>query len=102
MKKHGRIMWIDLVRIFAIFLVVLLHNSRLPSEITLLTLPSFIVLAVAKTSVPLFVMVSGALLLGKVESYRVFFKKEHLEFYCPGYFGHASSSLLRRAALYLP
>ncbi|MBP6882733.1 MAG: acyltransferase family protein [Candidatus Levybacteria bacterium] len=75
MKKHGRIMWIDLVRIFAIFLVVLLHNSRLPSEITLLTLPSFIVLAVAKTSVPLFVMVSGALLLGKVESYRVFFKK---------------------------
>lgn len=70
-----RLLSIDLLRIFAVFLVVLLHNSRLPAEITLLTSPSFIVHAVAKICVPLFVMVSGALLLGKIELYKVFFRK---------------------------
>lgn len=74
MKK--RILWVDLVRISAIYLVLVDHSTKLPPLLppnmfntALLTFPF------VATCVPLFVMISGALLLGKTESYPVFFKK---------------------------
>jgi surface polysaccharide O-acyltransferase-like enzyme len=71
-----RLFWADAVRIFAIYLVLVLHTSI---TISLLSRNIFdgklVPLAIATTSVPLFVMLSGALLLGKNESYTLFFTK---------------------------
>lgn len=75
MSKAVRIYYLDILRILAIFLVVVVHTSVLPSHLAMQSFPSFLLFAFAKTCVPLFLMVSGALLLGKQESYRMFFTK---------------------------
>jgi surface polysaccharide O-acyltransferase-like enzyme len=69
-KKPSRLLWADLVRILAIYLVVHLHTLFLPSPLD-------------KISVPLFVMLSGAMLLRKDEPYAVFFKKRCLKVLIP-------------------
>src|SRR5437868_2983261 len=65
-----RLLWADLVRIMAIYLVLVVHSSFLSRNIDSLSS-----LAIAKICIPLYVMVSGALLLGKKETYQSFFKK---------------------------
>jgi surface polysaccharide O-acyltransferase-like enzyme len=78
MKIKNRLLWADILRILAIYLVVVLHSSLLPfntsSDLTI-AWPFIVSYAFAETCVPIFVMLSGALLLGKTETYQIFFKK---------------------------
>jgi len=101
MKQHvkKRFLWADLVRIIAIYFVLVIHSSSLPSHIPKNTLDiRFLSEALIKTCVPLFVMLSGALLLGKKETYSVFFKKRFSRIIIPWIFWAAISTML---ALYL-
>lgn len=78
MNSSKNELWADLIRVFAIFGVVSLH--------TLGTYPSWFstyAFKIFETSVPLFVMLSGALLLGKTESYTSFFKKRSVKVLIP-------------------
>ncbi len=70
-----RFLWADVIRILAIFLVLATHLSYQPDFVTTDGLIYFLYFAVVKTCIPLFVMLSGALLLGKSEPYNIFFKK---------------------------
>ncbi len=77
-NNKSRELWPDVIRIFAIFGVIALH--------TLGTYPSFsspYIFKIFETSVPIFVMLSGALLLGKAESYLSFFKKRSVKVLIP-------------------
>src|SRR5258708_2299044 len=93
MKKivSEHFLWADLIRIISIFLVVLLHTSA-----SLLYQWSEIPIgywwaanfydSFSRVSVPLFVMLSGALLLGKQESYSTFFSKRLIRILLPWIF----------------
>lgn len=80
-----RFAWADITRVIAIYLVIVIHSSTLPRSIGDLTTtwPFALSLLVAKVSVPLFVMLSGALLLEKKETYKVFFKKRIVKVLLP-------------------
>jgi len=82
MKKRS--IWADLVRILAIYLVLVIHSSFLPERIQIKTIDLVLVtFAIAATCVPIFVMLSGALLLEKKETYKNFFKKRFLRLISP-------------------
>jgi surface polysaccharide O-acyltransferase-like enzyme len=66
-----RLLWADGIRIIAIYLVVTLHISSFPLD---------------RVSVPLFVMLSGALLLPKKENYKIFFRKRGMKLIIPWVF----------------
>ncbi len=73
-----RIFWLDSVKIIAIFLVIFIHSASTPQLPTTNRLDWIILVfydSITRICVPLFIMASGALLLGKLESYRTFFKK---------------------------
>jgi len=73
-KVKSRYVWADVVRFSAIFLVVFIHNSTTPSYV----FSNFILLipyTIAPSCVPLFVLLSGALLLNKNEDAVTFYKK---------------------------
>ncbi len=72
-SKH--FLWADIIRIVAIYLVIAVHLSFLPEKVDQGGLIYFLHFAISKTSVPLFVMISGALLLSKQERYIDFYKK---------------------------
>ncbi len=78
-----RLVWADLIRVIAISSVIMVHAlaNRAVSEPTNLIL-NFI-FTLAKTGVPLFLMLSGALLLPKKEPLNVFFKKRFLRIFIP-------------------
>lgn len=67
-----RFIWPDFLRGLAIYLVIIIHVSPTLTDNNFL---EQIITAFTRISVPLFVMVSGALLLGKSEGYKEFFKK---------------------------
>lgn len=77
MAKHDSpyYFWADVIRISAILLVVLLHTFVLPAAPAGSNFFSVFLFVFAKTSVPLFVMLSGALLLPKRETWQEFFRK---------------------------
>jgi surface polysaccharide O-acyltransferase-like enzyme len=87
MNTGKRVLWADIARIIAIYLVMVVHSTVLPERLTNTT-PLFIlfVFAAAKTCVPLFVMLSGTFLLTKEESYPVFIKKRLLRLLIPWIF----------------
>lgn len=67
----------DFIRVFAVILVVLVHTHTIPSATTFTDQywPLFIFFYLAKLGVPLFVMLSGILLLEKKEAATEFYKK---------------------------
>ncbi|MFH1855693.1 MAG: acyltransferase family protein [Candidatus Omnitrophota bacterium] len=79
-NETPRVLWADTVRACAIFAVVLLHSAS-PLTYRYNEIPhldwwvSNIYDSFARICVPLFVILSGSLLLGKEESYKIFFKK---------------------------
>ena len=75
----------DLIRALAIVFIVIIHSSECiwHSDNTWIRLEAAVLLAVIETGVPLFLMLSGALLLGKQESLPVFFKKRFLRIIPP-------------------
>ena len=72
---NKRELWIDVTKIFAIFLVVVSHTFSIPPEGSVQYLGGVFLLAIIKTCVPLFVMASGYLLLGKHEERKLFYQK---------------------------
>ena len=68
-KISSRLLWADVVRILAIYLVVATHSSGANNF--------------TKIGVPLFVLLSGSLLLPKQETYKTFFKKRVLKVLVP-------------------
>lgn len=79
-ERPSRYLWADGIRIIAIFLVVAIHASSL---LTSKTFPFEMLYPITVISVPLFIMLSGALLLPKEESYKTFFKKRCLKVLVP-------------------
>lgn len=75
-------LWADIVRILAIYFIIVIHvitvNTSISTDFILL-----IELTLIHTCVPLFVMLSGALLLGKKESYQTFFRKRIFRVFLP-------------------
>lgn len=72
---NNRYLWADVIRSLAIYLVVLNHNFHFQTTTTTYTFISVVFFTIIRTAIPLFVMLSGALLLGKKESLTSFFKK---------------------------
>lgn len=80
MKK--RMLWADSIRIVAIYLVVQIHTAMSFFSYA----PWSILIKITVICIPLLVMLSGALLLNKQESYQVFFKKRSLKVLVPWIF----------------
>jgi surface polysaccharide O-acyltransferase-like enzyme len=73
--KNQRLLWADITRVVAIFLVVYIHQLYLLPPLTFSTLLFWTPQLFANIGVPLFVLISGSLLLPKQESLKVFFRK---------------------------
>lgn len=72
----NRVIYLDLLKIFAAILVIFNHYSFVVEPNTYWSKIVFTVLfTFCKIAVPLFIMISGALLLGKKTSYKEFFLK---------------------------
>jgi surface polysaccharide O-acyltransferase-like enzyme len=80
--QSERMLWADWMRITAVYLVTLVHVSAIGTN----TVGTVLLFAIAKTCVPLFFMLSGALLLGKNESYSTFFTKRAKRLLIPWFF----------------
>lgn len=71
----------DLIRVLAIFFVICIHSMGLMNDVawnetlSLSYIMSIVLNGIIHTGVPLFVLLSGALLLGKDESLSLFFSK---------------------------
>jgi surface polysaccharide O-acyltransferase-like enzyme len=78
--RKETIIWVDLIRVVAIFLVVLIHVSgqltnawgKIPDDQWII---ADIYGGIARVAVPLFFMISGYLLLPRSESLKVFYTK---------------------------
>lgn len=83
--KNKRLLWVDVMRVIAIFLVVLVHTSTLPANLPDIRISFFYLVSftLVKVSVPLFIMLSGALLIGKQESISNFFSKRAVKVLVP-------------------
>lgn len=78
-----RAVWADVIRIVAMFFVVFIHVSPLPQVLRVENSLFFINFAIVKSCIALFFMLSGALLLGKEETYTTFFHKRLLKILLP-------------------
>ena len=96
MKKR-RLLWADIIRIAAIYLVLSVHSSSLDFNVNTANVINWILFAVAKVCVPLFIMLSGGLLLTKDEPYGLFYKKRASRYLLPWFFW----SLVTAGILYL-
>ncbi|MDE2025716.1 MAG: acyltransferase family protein [Patescibacteria group bacterium] len=100
MKK--RLLWADFVRIGAIYLVLVIHSFNTPVRISQNHFDTTLITsAIATTCVPLFVMLSGALLLGKQESYKVFFQKRFIRLMGPWILWTSFYTILTTLTLHL-
>ena len=74
----------DIIRILAVFLVIFNHTPgyHLPYNYKGLAFPILLFAPIVKMAVPLFFMMSGALLLSKQESINCILKKRILRFLC--------------------
>ena len=86
--KDNRIFYLDELRALAILLVLLAHTIQFfPVNIDYLTSPTLLsYLSVSRMGVPLFFMLSGALLIGKEYSLATFFKKRFKRVLIPAIF----------------
>jgi surface polysaccharide O-acyltransferase-like enzyme len=77
-----RLLWPDVLRSFAIFLIVLVHTAA-PQDKTWLGYLMGFIYSAPGVGISLFVAVSGAMLLGKSEPYSVFFSKRIKRVFIP-------------------
>lgn len=76
--NNNRIIQFDYIRSLSIILVIFIHSMAWINEVTVINstyIVRVMIDSVIYTGVPLFVMLSGALLLGKEEPISLFFKK---------------------------
>lgn len=79
-QVDSRLLWVDAIRVIAIFLVIVIHVSAgvvtsWNSEPSFSWWIAHIYNSISRSSVALFVLISGALLLGKSESIKAFITK---------------------------
>lgn len=84
--KHQRMMYLDILRVAAIFLVLLNHSGcfAIPLNMSPEQCTAWFCLFISiciKVAVPIFFMISGALLLTKEESLSILLKKRVLRFF---------------------
>lgn len=86
--KKDRIFYLDEIRALAILLVLLAHTiQNFPVNVDYLTSPTLLsYLTISRMGVPLFFMLSGALLIGKDYSLSEFFKKRFSRVLIPAVF----------------
>lgn len=73
--KNNNVLYIDIVRIFACFMVIINHTSGLILDgSNINTIAYCILFSICKIGVPLFLMISGVLLLDKDYNYKKVFK----------------------------
>lgn len=82
MVEVKRLAWVDLIRFLAIFFVVFIH-SQLTANYNPENWLQLIPYVTAQTCVGLFVLISGAMLLGKKESVKDFFMKRSVKVLLP-------------------
>lgn len=75
MSAKQRYFWADIIRVLAISLVITVHAFDFGTGINLAQKSSLLIIIIAKNCIPLFLMLSGALLLPKKEKLSVFFSK---------------------------
>ena len=81
MKNDKRILYLDIIKIVSALMVILIHLMSIKWYVLDISNPNIMVLnvlnALARVSVPMFVMISGAMLLGehKHYTYTQIFKK---------------------------
>lgn len=87
MSKSKKIIYLELIRVVAVYLVIFTHTGDLGSklyqygEYSILRDIVYMAMDVLRRiNVPLFFMVSGALMLGKEENYRDFFSKRVVKY----------------------
>jgi surface polysaccharide O-acyltransferase-like enzyme len=78
-----RLVWADIARIFAIYLVVVVHTSVLQATPFISELSTLILFTIAKAGVPLFIMLSGSLLLPKTETSAHFLERRFFRIVVP-------------------
>lgn len=93
-KQNPRFIWADGIRVIAIFLVIYIHQLYLFPPLTFSTLPLWTLQLYSQIGVPLFVLLSGALLLPKEETLGVFFSKRVHSVLLPWVFWVSMYSLL--------
>ena len=99
-------LWVDVLRVFAIVAVVIVHVSAdIVTEWRSVPWSGWWVAnfydSLARGAVPVFVMLSGALLLPQVESYRDFFRKRFQRIFIP-FIAWSVFYLLWRKYFYAP
>ncbi len=83
-SKRNRAYYLDALRVVAIFLVLFNHTGRYGFQLYVTATPLpvqtayLVISSLCKVAVPLFLMVSGALLLGKDEPVSVVWRKRVL------------------------
>lgn len=82
----SRFFWADSIRVIAIYFVIFLHTGSLLTSVSSKIFSVSAAYNLARTSVPLFIILSGALLLTKDESYKDFFKKRYSRILFPWIF----------------
>jgi surface polysaccharide O-acyltransferase-like enzyme len=96
-KEHkSYFFWADLMRIIAISFVVLIHSFRLSYPSSFSDYLSLCLFVIAKAGVPLFIMLSGALLISKQESIKLFFRKRIKRILIPWFFWTVVITLIGR------
>ncbi len=103
--KSKRMIWADIVRIIAIYFVFLVHstpNVFLGNSDILYKIVELSFFSIFKTCVPLFVILSGSLLLDKKEPLKIFYKKRFLKITLPWFFWSLLSALYFIAVVKLP
>ena len=81
MQEKGYKLWADVVRVLATYFVVIIHTTSFSTPSA--SLFQYISFAISKTAIPLFLMLTGALLLSKKESLTVFYKKRFARIILP-------------------
>lgn len=86
LMNKARLIYLDLIKILAILLVIFNHSYWYIYGGTLVTIFTNLLFSFCKIAVPLFVMVTGALLLGKNTSYKEILTKRIYRIVVPLFF----------------
>jgi len=86
MQNTNRIFYLDLLRVLAIVLVILIHTFGYLSTIVVFPISIKLVYWFFNAGVPLFVMISGALILGRDEEPSNFLSKRLKRVFVPFFF----------------
>jgi surface polysaccharide O-acyltransferase-like enzyme len=99
MLSDSRLFWADFLRVAAIFLVIVIHLAALvvfpwDNAFTFSWWSAHVLNSISMSAVPWLALLSGGLLLSKVESWQLFYRKRALKIVVPWIFWVSVSLLL--------